>query len=97
MADDLGKDWAYRMAATLVMAVRDECPHLDEKQLIESAWTELRQLHAGEGHRERFASTGHVPEVSDAIRDIGKGRKSPMRHPDAERNLRTQLQLPEKQ
>ncbi len=92
--NDLSLDWAYRMAATIVINLRRDHPQLNELGAIKVAWGTLKDSHPH--HKDRLESAGYVAEIVRTIRDIRDRRKRPMLHPDAEDLARSRLRLPQR-
>ena len=92
--DDVSLDWAYRMAATIVINLTHDHPQLNRLGAIKVAWGALKDSHPH--HKDRFDSVAYVAETVRAIRDIGEQRKRPMPHPDAEDLARSRLRLPQR-
>lgn len=87
---DLGKDWAYRMAATVVIDLMVERPDLDQGHVIDIAWITFKQMEI-DGHGARYQSEHYRDAIVSAIRDIGAGLKERMEHPGAKRAARSKL------
>ena len=92
--NDLSSDWAYQMAATMVINLMRDHPQLNKLGAIKVAWGALKDTHPHQ--KDQFESVEYVAETVRAIREIVEGRKRSMLHPDAEELARSRLQLPQR-
>ena len=89
---DVGKDWAYRAAATLAIDLMKEMPALDEGRAITIAWTSHRRVET-EGHGAKFVAEQYSEDVAAVMADIRGERTERVEHLDARKAARTRLGL----
>jgi hypothetical protein len=89
---EVGKDWAYRAAATLAIDLMKEMPALDEGRAITIAWMSHKQTEI-DGPEAKFGLEQYSEEVAAMMLDIRTERAERVENLDARRVARARLGL----